>query len=208
MENQLCGTCHNKNISYCLVNADNIICPHCKYLKYKKNSIKLNLCDIECSALYWWMVEEISDDPENIKVSYCLEKNECIKCGKKDFPEELFVGKFIGTIQYCELCDERARYELSNTDDIICSHCNSQKYEKHDHKMILCSTQCPKLLWKNIEYLSPKNSNDVSLIYCVPKDKCNECGKRETINVTFNGKYIGKLKNGKRVPLKKPYHKH
>ena len=196
MEPIKCELC-KKAACYQLFNETGIKCPHCKCMKFKKHEIKLTLCNIECSELYWCPEKIISLDANNVKVIYCLEKDECIKCGKRDYPSILFKGKYIGS--YCEYCDDFARYKLCNKSDILCSQCDGIKYEKGDKQLILCSTQCQKMSWKPVDYLSKKKCMDTIVEYSLTNDKCPFCKSREDTMAIFEGKYIGVTNNGNKI---------
>jgi hypothetical protein len=87
-----CECCRNM-VRYKLVMQEDVKCPYCRYVKYKKYNEKMSLCSTKCDHLYWWPVTYLTDiQDKNIKVTYCLEKDECIKCGRRDFPEVLFSG--------------------------------------------------------------------------------------------------------------------
>lgn len=93
MENNLCETCEINPVRYDLYLAEDVRCPYCKVVKYAKKSERLLLCNMECKELYWWVSHYITPtNSYNIKVVYCLEKDECSNCGKKDFPEAIFEG--------------------------------------------------------------------------------------------------------------------
>ena len=86
-EKCICG----KEVAYRLTLDEEVYCPHCNYLKYEKRSQQLNLCDLECEELYCWLVDYEQKGKEII-ASYCLEKDECNQCGRRDFPEVIFKG--------------------------------------------------------------------------------------------------------------------
>ena len=89
-----CGVCQKKPIRYKLHLSTDIICPYCDYLKHPKNSAHLYLCDIQCDELYWYTVEILSEkNAKHTKVIYCIEKDECCNCGKRDYTDALFEGK-------------------------------------------------------------------------------------------------------------------
>lgn len=89
----LCKTCNKKEIRYKLKSAEDVICPFCNHIKHPKNSYELALCSTKCDFLYIWVSKYVSKPADtDVKVYFCLEKDECIKCGKRDFPEVLFVG--------------------------------------------------------------------------------------------------------------------
>jgi len=91
-----CQTCKKNPIRYKLYLDEDVKCPHCKHIKYTKKSEKLFLCSTTCPGLYWWPVEYLTPkNTKDTKVIYCLEKDECNKCGKRDFPEALFVGEYL-----------------------------------------------------------------------------------------------------------------
>ena len=98
-DNNLCETCAINPIRYDLYLTEDIICPYCKTIKHKKNILRLLLCSTKCDGLYWWVSEYITPvGSSNVKIIFCLEKDECIKCGKQDFPEAIFEGKCLDKI--------------------------------------------------------------------------------------------------------------
>ena len=92
----LCECCDENPVKYKLKNTSEANCEHCGYLKYKEGSVELNLCDLECDGLYWWVLEnKTKKNSKNVSINYCLEKDECSKCGRRDFPVLNFTGTII-----------------------------------------------------------------------------------------------------------------
>src|ERR1700685_3727755 len=95
----------------------------------------------------------------------------------------------------CQCCEiENVRYKLALDNQIKCPHCQYIKYNKKDLRLNLCSTQCKSLYWSPVEYLTPKGSKDVKVIYCLEKDECNNCGLRDFPGALFVGKYLDATK--------------
>jgi hypothetical protein len=91
---KICEVCEERPLRYKLYLDEDVICPHCDYAKYAKKSEKLFVCSTQCPDLYWQPIEYLSKKNEKItKVRYVLEKDECFNCGKRDFPEALFIGE-------------------------------------------------------------------------------------------------------------------
>ena len=90
---ELCNNCKKKKIKYKLYLKENITCNFCNYVKYKKDCTTLFLCSTKCSDLYWYVEKYISKKNDNdVKIIFSLEKDECFKCGRRDFPCGLFTG--------------------------------------------------------------------------------------------------------------------
>jgi hypothetical protein len=173
LDNIKCQLCEQRAKISLRLN-ENIHCEHCGYLKYDTNE-KLILCELECPNLYWWPCDHTYNNKTNVlTASYCMEKDECNNCGKRDFQEALFIGSQI----YHEICDfccnKPARYKLALDNDICCSECNKIKHKKNI-KLTLCSTQCENNPWKIVEYLTKKKNKNVKLIYQISNDECYEC---------------------------------
>ena len=75
-----CETCEKNASKLKLENKRDILCPHCQFLKYKKYSISFNICSSKCKGCYW----TISHTKSGCDVF--MEDDECINCGKSDFP--------------------------------------------------------------------------------------------------------------------------
>lgn len=89
----------------------------------------------------------------------------------------------------CHCCSKPLRYKLRLDKSIKCSYCNNLKY-KEGYKLYLCSTQCPNLYWWPAEYLSPKHEIETKIVYCMEKDECSKCGKRDFPSALFVGKRV------------------
>lgn len=97
---ELCNCCNEEPLKYKMTNTKDVKCCHCKYIKYTQGAIKLNLCKFECDNLYWWIVDnKTKKNDKNVNVSYCLEKDECDKCGYSDFQSVNFTGTMIGNTE-------------------------------------------------------------------------------------------------------------
>ena len=93
---ELCECCQKSFVRYKLFLQNEIRCRFCQYLKYKKNGLKLFLCKTNCKSLYWTPDTYLTERGEkNSKITYCLEKDECNKCGKCDYQGGLFAGEYI-----------------------------------------------------------------------------------------------------------------
>jgi hypothetical protein len=197
-----CECCEKKLVRYELTLDEDIYCPHCNYLKHKKGLEILRLCSTKCSELYWFVDKYFTPkDSFFTKVRYCLEKDGCINCGRRDFPSAIFVGNRLdidapNDNDACECCKRNyTRYKLMLDDDVYCNKCDHLKYEK-GKKLNICSTLCPKFTkingfgWVVEKYLTPKTSIHTRLTYILQKDTCTNCGDREYPKATFSGKRI------------------
>lgn len=181
-ELEFCG----KTAKYELLLAENIHCEYCNYLKYPANKTKLTLCNLQCSHLYWWPTDSKYDKKNNIiEVNYCIEKDGCMKCGRNDFQDALFIGQKINCY-LCQYCNKDSRYELYLSQDIVCPYCSGIKYKKN-HELFLCSTQCEKMDWKVKEYLTKKRLKMTKLIYKLESDECKYCHKKSKCEGLFEG---------------------
>lgn len=194
--------CCQKPAAYFLSNTHQLKCCRCKNIKYKIGDIKLNLCDLQCDNLYWTLEKEISSDPANMKVVYCLEKDECDHCGQRDWPSVTFSGTSTKINRKCNFCPDNTRYELTNIDDIICPKCKVIVYPENEYNINLYSTKCNQLPWTVEEYLTELDSNHTQLVYRLNNFKCTECNKKsDDIVAMFEGSYVGKKSsNNKRIP--------
>ena len=187
MDKLKCQLC-KQEAQFDLQLSKNIYCVHCGYLKYDTDE-KLVLCQLECPYLYWWTTDHKYNNKTNIiTVDYCMEKDECNKCGKRDFQEAPFTGLHINQ-EICDFCNKHARYKFKLNDDIYCVDCNKIIHDKNT-KLNLCSTQCDKNPWKVVEYLSKKKNTNVKLICQISNDNC-ECG--------CVSDYVGQL-SGSKIP--------
>lgn len=197
----LCKYCKNAPIKYRLVLQHDVFCPYCNYLKYKKDKTTMMLCNPDCEGLYWIRDEYLTaKNAKYIEVSYGLEKDECNKCGRRDYPGAIFAGlnenyRVTPTItpdsklrELCERCGNRpVKYQMSLQHDIVCPHCKHVKYKKHDEKLIVCSTQCSQIQWSPEKYLTAKKDKNIKVIYRIEKDKCDKCKKQDNPSALFAG---------------------
>ena len=69
----LCEVCLKEKIRYELRLAENIRCPYCNHLKYKKNKTELNLCSTQCKSLYWCPSEYLSKKKSrDVRIKYIV----------------------------------------------------------------------------------------------------------------------------------------
>lgn len=93
-DKNICTVCQKRPLCYKLYLDEDVICPHCEYVKYTKKTTTLFLCSTQCPDLYWYPDEYLSKKNDKItRVNYLLEKDECSSCGKRDYPVALFVGE-------------------------------------------------------------------------------------------------------------------
>lgn len=163
--------------NYKLILLEDVYCPYCKYTKYRKNKIILYLCDLKCEELYW-MVYKNDDDT----VSVLMEKDECNKCGKRDFPDPLFscerIGDFKNNTKICSMCDKnKVKYnKVKFINDVVCPACNTLNYKNNQYIGNICSTKCRHSIWDVISnnYLTSKKSKNTEFLCTI---NCIECKK-------------------------------
>lgn len=91
-DNNFCEICEKKQILHELHLENDIICPHCKNIKHKLKSICLNICSLKCkgfnSSQYIIPVKS-----SGYEIKFCLQKDKCSDCGKRDSPIVIFKGE-------------------------------------------------------------------------------------------------------------------
>lgn len=167
-----CHCCENDAI-YLLSNTTKNKCPHCDKTKNKIGKIKLNLCDLECSGLYWGLSKTLSKEPDNVQVIYMLEKDECRYCGKRDWPGIKFSGTMDTTV-----IKPKSKTKIVKTKNVVKNKTTKKNKKVHDHKPGTDDSKCD-FCAKKIRY---KLSN--------VDDIC--CPKCQTINYS-EGEYIVNL---------------
>uniref|UniRef100_A0A6C0C5X3 Uncharacterized protein n=1 Tax=viral metagenome TaxID=1070528 RepID=A0A6C0C5X3_9ZZZZ len=117
----VCEVCKEAPLRYKLYLKGDVLCPYCKYVKYKEKDTTLFLCSTTCPNLYWYPAEYLSKKGDKItKVCYALEKDECFNCGKRDYPGALFVGECLDT------CQSNNKYSKSSRTDMVNFDLNGQ----------------------------------------------------------------------------------
>lgn len=98
-----CEYCKKKLVVYKLTLDQNVKCPFCKYIKYKKNEHTFSICDENCEGLYWSVSihncnKKNNDCDSNTRANVMMEKDECNNCGRIDFPDVSYRCEIVGEI--------------------------------------------------------------------------------------------------------------
>lgn len=187
LDNKNCSVCKNSKAKIILKLNENVICQYCGHIKYKINEKKMNLCKLNCPNLYWMPENYNYDENTNeFTITFMIEKDDCNNCGKRGLHSAEYIG-IITDRDNCHFCSKNARYELQLKHNIHCYICHKIKYSQKSTKLMLCSTQCEKLSWKPIEYLTKKNNDNIKLIYRIKDDSCKKCNEINDSIGIFSG---------------------
>lgn len=178
-----CNVCEANDAVYELILEEDVECPFCGYIKYTKGDDKIILCSTECKNLYWWITIG-----KNNEADVMMEKDECNRCGKRDFPCVRYSYKIIGTLPKvnnkksfrkkrislpvnqtkCLICNKKKiRYMDCKIMDLVqCTNieCNLINYMKDHPLPCMCSTKCTGSPWNNDmnEYLTDNNEDQTT----------------------------------------------
>jgi hypothetical protein len=100
-----CEYCKKNLVVYKLILDQNVKCPFCKCIKYKKNEHTFSICDENCKGLYWSVsfppVRNNKNNDPKINTPHAIvmmEKDECNNCGRIDFPDVSYRYEIVGEI--------------------------------------------------------------------------------------------------------------